>query len=131
MAVILVVDDEPVVLRSVAGALHHAGFSVLSAPSPREALHIGATHSGAIDLMICDVLMPDLTGPRLAEQFLRLHPETKLLFMAGLPDHPEVREFIIAPCHAFLAKPFLPRDLVAKVNSLLNTPPPLALTAGM
>lgn len=130
MAVILVVDDEPVVLRSVAGALHHAGFSVLTANSPHEALHIGITHAAAIDLMICDVLMPELTGPQLAEKFAFLHPETKLLFMAGLPDHPEVREFILAPRRAFLAKPFLPRDLVAKVNSLL-TPPPLALTAGI
>lgn len=129
MAVILVVDDEPVVLRTVAGALHHAGFSVLSANSPREALHIGITHSAKIDLMICDVLMPELTGPRLAEEFVSLHPETKLLFMAGLPDHPEVLESIIAPCRAFLPKPFLPRDLVAKVNSLLDSPPPLALSA--
>lgn len=117
---ILVVDDEPVVLRAVSLALQHAGFPVLGAGSPSEALRLAVAHRGPIDLMVCDVLMPGMTGSRLAEEFRLLHPETRYLFMAGLPDHPEVRDHILARGYAFLAKPFLPKQLLAKVRDLLG-----------
>lgn len=117
---ILVVDDEPVVLRAVSLALQQAGFPVLRAGSPSEALRLGVAHRSPIDLMVCDVLMAGMSGGRLAEEFRSLHPETQYLFMAGLPDHPEVRDHILARGYAFLAKPFLPKQLLAKVRSMLG-----------
>ena len=126
---ILVVDDEPVVLSSVSGALQHFGFSVLRAASPDEALRVGASQAEAIDLMICDVLMPGPGGTGLAEKFRVLHPETRCLFMAGLPDHPEVLERVLRRGYAFLAKPFLPRQLVAKVREVLDGPVPQTVAA--
>ena len=119
MRTILVVDDEPVVLACVASTLELSGFAVLRAAAPGEALRIGSSCGRPIDLMVCDVLMPGMAGPRLAAEFHALHPETRCLFMAGLPDHPEVREHILAHGLAFLAKPFLPDVLVAKVRELL------------
>lgn len=118
---ILVVDDEPVVLRAVSMALQQGGFLVLSAGSPSEALRLAVAHRSPIDLMVCDVLMTGMSGGRLADEFRLLHPETLYLFMAGLPDHPEVRDHILARGYPFLAKPFLPRQLLAKVRSLLGT----------
>ena len=120
MSLILVVDDEPLVLRTVSLALQQAGFAVLRAASPCEALRLAVAHRSPIDLMVCDVLMPDMSGGRLADEFQLLHPETRYLFMAGLPDHPEVRDRILARGYPFLAKPFLPGQLVAKVRGVLG-----------
>lgn len=120
MALILVVDDEPVVLSAVSLALQQAGFAVLRAASPSEALRLAVAQRSPIDLMVCDVLMPGMSGSRLAEEFGMLHPETRYLFMAGLPDHPEVRDHILARGYAFLAKPFLPRQLLVKVRAVLG-----------
>lgn len=122
MQSILVVDDEPVVLNSVAGALQYFGFEVLRAASPEEAMRVGASRAHPIHLMICDVLMPGLGGAGLAEKFRDFHPETQCLFVAGLPDHPEVLERVLRRGYAFLAKPFLPRQLVAKVREMLDGP---------
>jgi two-component system cell cycle sensor histidine kinase/response regulator CckA len=126
---ILVVDDEPVVLSSVCRALELAGYSVLRAASPQGALRVGLSHRGPIRLMVTDVLMPELSGPRLACEFASIHPEARFLFIAGLPDHPEVRESIVNQGLAFLPKPFMPRELLAKVTQVLGAP--MAMRAGM
>lgn len=127
---ILVVDDEPFVLSCVTGVLRHAGFTVLSAASPDEALRISLAHPGAIDLIVCDVVMPGLPGPALVEEFLVLHPEAQCLFIAGLPDHPDVQRQILERGRSFLPKPFFPRDLLAKVRGILHGAPPKVLAAG-
>src|SRR5437667_11741429 len=87
---ILAVDDEPFVLNIVCSVLRNAGFAVLRAASAAEALDVGAAYDGPIHLLVSDVIMPDLSGPSLAERFAELHPETECLFMAGLPDTPEI-----------------------------------------
>ena len=127
---ILVVDDEPFVLSCLTGILQLAGFTVLSAGSPEEALRIGISLETGIDLMICDVVMPRLPGPALADEFEVIHPETRWLFIAGLPDHPAVHEHIINRGRAFLAKPFFPRELLAKVNDVLSGTQRRSMAAG-
>jgi|SRR5579872_5615660 len=117
---ILVVDDERVVLSALAAILTHAGYAVLCAGSPAEALEIARRQGQTIDLMVCDVVMPAQNGPSLADDFRLIHPETRYLFIAGLPDHPEVRERILPENRAFLAKPFMPRDLLSKVRHVLQ-----------
>jgi two-component system, cell cycle sensor histidine kinase and response regulator CckA len=118
--VILVVDDEPFVLNIVCAILQHAGFTVLRAASPSEALEIGHRFDAPIQLLLSDVVMPGMSGPCLAESFAGLHPETDCMFMAGLPDTPEVCERILSRGRAFLPKPFVPRTLVNKVHEVLN-----------
>jgi DNA-binding response OmpR family regulator len=117
-ALIIVVDDEPSVLDTVSLILAHAGFRVLAAASPEEALRIAAERTEPIDLLLADVILPRLSGPCLAEQFARLHPESRWMFMAGLPDSPEVIQ-LLGRGLPFLAKPFYPRDLVGKVREVL------------
>lgn len=119
-ATVLVVDDEPVVLNCVSNALVHGGFDVLRAASPADALRIAATHELPIHLILCDVVMPQMNGPLLADRLLEVHPEAECLFMAGLPDHPEVTYRVVGRGLAFLPKPFMPQELVAKVREVLS-----------
>src|SRR5262252_2638694 len=121
-ATILVVDDEPLVLGSVGNILRHAGYEVLQSASPNEALQLAMQHDGPIDLLLADVIMPGLSGPSLAERFAALHPETRCMFMAGLPDTPEIINRILRRGKPFLAKPFFPKALVAKVSEVLEAP---------
>jgi two-component system cell cycle sensor histidine kinase/response regulator CckA len=117
--VIVVADDEPFVLNIVSCILRNAGFEVLSAASPSEALEIARAYPGPIRLLLSDVIMPELSGPALADIFTELHPETECMFMAGLPDTPEVCDRIIRRGRAFLPKPFVPSTLVSKVHEVL------------
>jgi len=116
---ILVVDDEPFVLNIVCSILRNAGFQVLSAASPQEALEIGHAHARPIRLLLADVILPGMNGPALADLFTGIHPETECMFMAGLPDTPEVCDRIIRRNRAFLPKPFVAATLVNKVQQVL------------
>src|SRR3954453_22118069 len=93
---ILVVDDEPFVLSIVCSILRTAGFRVLSAASPGEALELGRAHGEPIRLLLSDVILPEMSGPVMADMFTEIHPETECMFMAGLPDTAEVCERIIS-----------------------------------
>ena len=119
---ILVVDDEPFVLNIVCCVLRNAGFEVLGAASPQQALAIGRAHDGPIRLLLSDVILPEMNGPALADEFTQIHPETECMFMAGLPDTPEVCDRIIRRNRAFLPKPFVPATLVNKVKQVLAGP---------
>lgn len=118
---VLVVDDEACVLDLCAAILARAGFEVLRAASAGDALRIGQRRHDRIHLMLCDVVMPLVSGPVLAEQFQHLHSETRYLFMAGFPDNPEITERIVSRGRPFLAKPFLPQTLVQKVREVLDS----------
>jgi CheY-like chemotaxis protein len=118
--VVLVVDDEAFVLNTVCSMLAHAGYSVLRAASVEAALEIARTYTGTLDLLVSDVIMPRMSGPTLADRILDLHPEAACLFIAGLPDSPEIEQRIIQPGRPFLAKPFFHQTLIAKVQDVLN-----------
>lgn len=122
-AFILVVDDEPWVLNTVCSILKHSGYEVLSAGSPEEALRKAAQCKARIDLLLCDVILPRLSGPSVAEEVLALHPEARCLFMAGLPDTPEILNRILRRGLPLLAKPFMPETLVNKIEDVLSSGP--------
>lgn len=127
--IVLVVDDEPIVLKIVCSILEHAGFLVLQASSAKEALRIGSVHPDFINLLLCDVVMPGQSGPTVADQFIVMHPETLCLFMAGYPDNTEVVDRVLARGHAFLAKPFVPKTLLSKVREVLSSAPNRSISA--
>jgi DNA-binding NtrC family response regulator len=82
---ILVVDDEDAV-RAVTGALlRRQGYEVLEAATPGAAIELFERHAGAIDLLVTDVVMPDLNGPALAQRLVGDWPKLRVLFMSGLP----------------------------------------------
>jgi CheY-like chemotaxis protein len=119
---VLVVDDNVFVLNTISAGLRHAGYTVLTAHTPAEAIEIALRHSGPIQLILLDVILPGMDGPELASQFLQLHPEARSLFMSGLPDTPRVAEEILSRGLAFLPKPFLPQTLAQKVREVLAAP---------
>ncbi|MGA7237428.1 MAG: response regulator [Bryobacteraceae bacterium] len=118
--VVLVADDEPVVLRLVTGLLTRHGYIVIPATDGRSALDACLQREGPIHLALLDVMMPGMTGPELAECLKEHHPKIDVLFMSGFRTD-EIADIApsIQKAH-FIAKPFLPRDLVMRVNSILG-----------
>jgi response regulator RpfG family c-di-GMP phosphodiesterase len=99
--------------------LRYAGYTVLEAESAEVALCLGRGYDGAIDLLLTDVLMPRMSGAALADRFAALHPETRYLFMAGLPNHPEVVAGVLERGRPFLPKPFPMQQLLQRVAEVL------------
>jgi CheY-like chemotaxis protein len=91
---------------------------VLEASDGLEALRVVERHQDSIDLIITDVVMPQMTGRELANRIRDTRPTLKILFMSGYPDHAVNRE--IDSNEAFLQKPFAPDGLVRKVREILD-----------
>ena len=119
-ATILVVEDEPRVLAAASKILAQVGFRVLTASCPEDALGICAQRDRTIDLLLTDVVMPQMNGPVLAARVRAKRPETKAICMSGYTDAP-AREAVATSGLPFLQKPFTPQSLVDKVNEVLAT----------
>ena len=117
---ILLVEDEPAVRAYARSALAERGYNVLEAASGNEAIEIAENRGNEIDLLLTDVVMPGIDGHQLAEEFSRRFPEIKILFVSGYTDDPGMRQGIINDRVAFLAKPYSPAALAAKVRSVLD-----------
>lgn len=113
---VLIVDDEPQMLRLVEKMLGSSGVKVLMAPRPSEALKI--CELTAIDVLISDVSMPEMDGMRLAEYVLKMHPTAQVLLMSGnSPDAPPGAK---AARIRFLKKPFFPSQIVDVLREMLG-----------
>ena len=119
---ILVVEDEPAVRRITSGLLKNKGYNVLIAESGEEALEVAGNHSGSIDLLLTDVVMPGLQGPELASSLLRLHPGASVLFVSGYTDPERFVDLNLGDRRRFLQKPFSREALEQSVRSLLSRP---------
>nr|WP_320013285.1 response regulator [uncultured Desulfobulbus sp.] len=82
-ATVLLVEDEPAILEMATLLLESLGYSVLAAHAPSQALQVAQEYDGRIDLLITDVVMPEMNGPQLAQKILLLRPELRQLFMSG------------------------------------------------
>lgn len=118
---ILVVDDEAALRTVAVRTLVAAGYTVLSAADGEEALRVSASHAGAIDLVVTDVVMPRLNGKALAAELAKTRPGTKILFMSGYTDNLIVHHGVLDEGIQFLAKPFTATDLREKVWEVLST----------
>jgi two-component system cell cycle sensor histidine kinase/response regulator CckA len=126
--VVLAVDDEVFVLNTVCHMLAYGGYTVLRAASADSALEIARSHTSPIDLVLTDVIMPRMSGPKLADCIAELHPEASYLFIAGLPDTSEIVDQIVRRGFPFLPKPFFAKTLLSKVHEVLS---PRAMSAGV
>ncbi|HLK64616.1 MAG TPA: response regulator [Bryobacteraceae bacterium] len=111
---VLVVDDDPQILRLVEKMLRARNVTVLSAPRPAEALQICA--SQPVHLLISDVLMPEMDGNRLAERVLKLQPQAAILLISGYDKEPAAAK---SGHVKFLKKPFFPSQLIHYLRELL------------
>ncbi|HSA61683.1 MAG TPA: PAS domain S-box protein [Nitrospiraceae bacterium] len=117
---ILLVEDEPAVRGLVHEALRLNGYNVLVARHGIDALLTGAKHMGPIHLLLTDVVMPQMSGPEVAEKLTVVRPEIKVLYMSGYPDHPVFSQSGVKRDTAFLQKPFTPNVLTQKVREVLD-----------
>jgi DNA-binding response OmpR family regulator len=117
---VLVVEDELMVRELVTEILEAEGYEVMAAHRGYDALRLSSEYPGAIDLLITDVVMPEMSGRELAERLLEQHPKTKLLFISGYTDDAIVRYGISVAEMAFLQKPFTPDELIRKVRDILD-----------
>jgi two-component system cell cycle sensor histidine kinase/response regulator CckA len=119
-ATILVVEDQKAVRRLAEEVLTEAGHRVLSAPNGRAALKVAEQHLDDIDLLVTDVVMPEMNGPELADHLSRLRPGLIVLYVSGYTDHALLHRGVLESGTAFLQKPFLPDALRLKVEELLR-----------
>src|SRR5215471_5278986 len=125
---ILLVEDEDAVRSFAARALRMRGYTVLEASGGEAALEIVRKHQGAIDLVISDVVMPNMDGPTLVKTASRIRPEMRVIFISGYAEDTFRRnEEKVEDLH-FLPKPFGLKQLVAKVKEVLSGAPPRRVT---
>ncbi len=116
---LLVVEDDTSMNRTLVEFLLGRGYTVLTAASPAEALQTAGQYSGAIDLLITDIVMPGIRGTELALELRRLRPGIRTMFMSGYIDNAAVRQGIAESNSIFLQKPFSLHSLAQKINEVL------------
>jgi PAS domain S-box-containing protein len=117
---VLLAEDEAPVRAVARQVLERQGYTVLEAPSAEAALDIATRYSGAIHLLLTDVIMPGLSGRELATRLADLRPEARVIFMSGYTDDAVTRHGVLEPGLAYLQKPFTPDALGQKVREVLD-----------
>jgi CheY-like chemotaxis protein len=117
---ILLAEDEESLRRLTARMLEKYGYNVIAAESASEALQIVAENGRTFDLLLTDLVMPELSGGVLAEQVSALVPGIRVLYMSGYADDVVTRNGSLKPGAPFLEKPFSANDLAMKVRETLD-----------
>ena len=117
---VLLVEDEPANLRLGQRVLEHLGYTVLTASLPSEALRHAQAHAGQIQLLVTDVVMPEMNGPDLAARIAPLNPGMRCLFMSGYAADVISQKRLLDEGDWFLQKPFSIDELAAKVRQVLE-----------
>lgn len=117
---VLLVEDDASLREILREILATAGYTVLVARDGADALQVVDAHSGPIQLMVTDVIMPGVPGPRVAEVITRTRPETRVLFISGYSEDLVARHGLAGPGRAHLDKPFGSEALLRKVRELLD-----------
>lgn len=117
---VLVVEDEDSVRELVREVLADHGYTVLAAEGPQAALALAEGHAARIDLMITDVVMPQMDGRKLAARLALRRPEMAVLFISGYPDKAISHHGNLEAGLSFIQKPFTPAGLTRKVRSVLD-----------
>jgi two-component system, cell cycle sensor histidine kinase and response regulator CckA len=121
-ATVLAVDDEPLILKLTKVILEHAQYTVIAVITPAAALMILEDRTVSLDLLVSDIVMPEMNGIELARRAVTLRPGLPVLLMTGYtPDILRDRNLLPVRTHVIL-KPFKPQLLVKRVDELLSTP---------
>jgi len=119
---LLLVEDEASVRELLRELLETAGYSVLEASGPAEALQIVQSRTQPIQLLITDVVMPEMTGPELARRLAEMRPGLRMLFLSGYTEGVVADKGLLGDGAHFLQKPFTGDALEAKVREVLDGP---------
>jgi len=118
---ILIVENEPSILSLLVLFLEKHGYAVLSAGNGIDALCVLSKHTGPLDALITDVIMPQMGGEKLSELILSIYPGIKILYMSGDKGNHIVQHSVLDPGVKFILKPFTPTELIKKMLELLNS----------
>jgi two-component system cell cycle sensor histidine kinase/response regulator CckA len=121
---VLLCEDETIVRRLIERILTEDGYSVIAAATPRDALKLVAEHPDAIDILVSDIVMPDISGPDLAARLQTLKPGLQTLFLSGYTAEVAHRRGNLPKGSAFLEKPFQRTALLHAIRDLLDHPNP-------
>ena len=119
---VLVVEDDEGILKLVRGILERLGYSVLLARTPGTALELVDRHTGPLQLLLTDVVMPELNGRELRERVSTRRPGIRTLFMSGYTADVISRCGLVEEGTNFIQKPFSVRALAVKVRDVLDHP---------
>jgi PAS domain S-box-containing protein len=117
---ILVAEDDPAVRELIENTLTRQGYTVVSAAGGAEAMAALERHGGPVDLLLTDVVMPDMDGLQLFQRVSELRPDTRVLYMSGYADEAIAHHGVIPKKVNFIQKPFAVRNLAAKIRDVLN-----------
>jgi signal transduction histidine kinase/CheY-like chemotaxis protein len=121
---ILLVEDEPVVLKLAQEVLETLGYRVLAAATGDAALSLCDQSNETIHLMLSDVIMPQMSGRQVATRIQSLRPQMRILYMSGYADSAIVHHGVLEEGTWFIQKPFSPQALALKVREVLDAVPP-------
>ena len=119
---LLIVEDEDAVRQSEVEFLSTIAYTVISAANGKEALDQVRARSNIVDQVITDVVMPQMSGPKLAQHLASLRPDLKVLFVSGSADYAVLRKGVADLTEHFLQKPFSLRSLAVKIREVLEQP---------
>jgi len=117
---ILLAEDSDIVRDLATAALKGAGYTVLMAPDGRQAVDMAAGYAGAIDLLITDVVMPEMNGVEVAKAVTSARPHLPVIFMSGYTEETIAYHGVETDTHIFMAKPFMTDELLRKVREVLD-----------
>jgi CheY-like chemotaxis protein len=118
---ILVVEDEEAVRKLAVRILERHGYIVLEACNGGEALCLCEQRKGPVHLILTDVVMPEMSGRQLVDQFRQVWQDSKVLYMSGYTDNTIVSHGVLEEGVNYIQKPFTPDALARKVHEVLNT----------
>lgn len=117
---VLIVEDEDSIRRLGVRMLEKMGYRVFSASAPPEAIHLVEQEANKIDLLLTDVVMPEMNGRDLANRLQEIDPNIKILFMSGYTNNVIVRRGVLDDGINFISKPFSQKELAVKVHEVLT-----------
>jgi CheY-like chemotaxis protein len=117
---VLLVEDEPAMLHMATQLLQRLGYHVLPAPTPGEAIRIASTYEGTIDLLVTDVVMPEMNGRQLATHLCTILPGLRCLFMSGYTNNVIAHRGVLDEGIQFIAKPFTTTAFGNKIREILD-----------
>jgi CheY-like chemotaxis protein len=121
-ATILLVEDDDAVRQVAARILRSSGYSVIEARRPSEARRLAEVHAASLDLLLSDVVLPEMNGASLANELCAQNPRLRVLLMSGYPGTAAVPPGAFDFTAPYVEKPFTPRALSERVAEVLKEP---------
>lgn len=118
---VLLVEDDDQVRAFIRSLLSNEGYNVIEARTGEEGLQVGMQKNGEVDLLLSDMLLPELSGFDLAERLMSAYPKLRVLFITGYVEGDIVQRSVNELGATFLDKPFLPSALLQMVRDAIGS----------